>query len=140
MLDLCVHGMPMPKQKKAEANSPRYKLMTVDQAESQQISELGLASTAATNHVYHSKERDRLTWIDPMKLYHKNEVKKEHKTFLSHVKNMKQLSLADVTGAVKLTKSPSGKKDLYTAVTKKEYYQHMPKSRPATSPSKRKMV
>lgn len=127
-LNLCAHGSPMFRKKKAEANSPRYELMTQDRVVNQIANESQFMSEAATNHGHHSEQRDRLCCIDPMRIFHKKEVKKENKNFHSHLKNFRQINMSEDTGAVKITKSPSGKKDIYTAITKEQYYQHNPEN------------
>ena len=69
----------------------------------------------------------------PMQSHHEKERKKATTAIQTHLNNLEQLNLAERTGALKLTKSQSGKKDVYTSISKEHYHQHNPESSSSAS-------
>ena len=130
MVKVIIYALPMLNQEE----SSKYKLLTQEQILAHKANELALAFAATQSHENHVLQQTKSLQFHPMQSHHEKGRKKATISFQTHLNNLDQLNMVERTdGAVKITKSSNGKKDIYTAITKDHYYQH--KHEPSSSTS-----
>lgn len=122
MLNTYAHGVPMSGQKKQpDLGSLGYSLMSPTEAVRHQRNEMDLALSATEAHGKHILKHYHAFSFNPMRFYYKMKTAKSLDDMRFHNKNVAQLNAVQREGAVYMSKSPSGKKKQYTAITKDIY-------------------
>jgi len=68
---------------------------------------------AIYHHNHHAEESKKKFFLNPQQAYHHKQMKKANENLENHRKNIEQLSISELSGAFKITKSKSGNHSHY---------------------------